>query len=87
MVEFNLGVPVEVLLEDGIYGDLMNFGRYSQTITDGDPNSILWKLSHPDSDVVSDQFGFNDDYLKELIEKAIKIPVNSSGKGFICTKV
>ena len=81
MVEFNLGVPVEVLLEDGIYGDLMNFGRYSQTITDGDPNSILWKLSHPDSDVVSDQFGFNDDYLKELIEKAIKIPVNSSGKG------
>ena len=81
MVEFNLEVPVEILLEDEIYGDLINFGRYSQTITDADPNSILWKLSHPDSDVVNSQFGFNDNNLKELIENAGKIQVNSSGTG------
>ena len=81
MVEFNLDVPVEILLEDEIYRDLINFGRYSQTITDADPNSILWKLSHPDSDVVNSQFGFNDNNLKELIENAGKIQVNSSGTG------
>ena len=81
MVEFNLEVPVEILLEDEIYGDLINFGRYSQTITDADPNSILWKLSHPDSDVVNSQFGFNDNNLKELIENDVKIQVNSSGTG------
>ena len=81
MVEFNLDVPVEILLEDEIYRDLINFGRYSQTITDADPNSILWKLSHPDSDVLNSQFGFNDNNLKELIENAGKIQVNSSGTG------
>ena len=81
MVEFNLGIPVEILIEDGIFDDLINFGRFSQTITDADPHSILWKLSHPDSDFVRNQFGFNDDNLKELIEKASKIPVNSPGKG------
>ena len=81
MVEFNLEVPVEILLEDEIYRDLINFGRYSQTITDADPNSILWKLSHPDSDVLNSQFGFNDNNLKELIENAGKIQVNSSGTG------
>ena len=81
MVEFNLGIPVEILLEDGIYDDRINFGRFSQTIIDADPHSILWKLSHPDSDFVRNQFGFNDNHLKELIEKATRIPVNSSGKG------
>jgi len=81
MLGFNLGIPVEILLEDSIFDGQVNFGRFSQTITDADPYFILWNLSHPDSDVLKSQFRFTDSYLEQLIENAVKIPVNSAGGG------